>query len=104
MQAYLGCVSQASGEFCPHGVPLQSPSVCVQGEPCDTLQCSESLPDASPSAQVTGEALKAFRGQKCACLDMCESEVAGTLQGSWGSVVCAVTAPGDSALEKGTAV
>lgn len=78
MQAYLGCVSQASGEFCPHGVPLQSPSVCVQGEPCDTLQCSESLPDASPSAQVTGEALKAFRGQKCACLDMCESEVAGT--------------------------
>lgn len=60
VQVYLGCVSQASGEFCPHGVPLQSPSVCVQGEPCDTLQCSESLPDASPSAQVTGEALKAF--------------------------------------------
>lgn len=79
MQVYPGCVSQTSGEFCPHGVPLQSPSVCVQGEPHDTLPfCSGSLPDASTAAQVTGEALKAHGGQKCACLDICESEVAGT--------------------------
>lgn len=70
------------GVFLKHlvsSVPMVSPAVCVQGEPRGTLPfCSGSLPDASTTAQVTGEALKAHRGQKCACLDMCESELAGT--------------------------
>lgn len=40
--------------------------------------CGSSLPGEAASAQVVWEASKTFEGQKCACLDVSESEVAGT--------------------------